>query len=87
MSLLLAGEGKYEEVSRIPLEDRSVLMEVHHRSSETPEIEKMKTMSPPRIAKTHLTYHFVDQWFKRDRVKVIVVLRNPKDTLVSYTTF
>ena len=87
MSLLQAGDDKYDKVSKTLLENRSIFMEFHRPFSETPEIEKMNIVSPPRICKTHLPYHFVDQWVERDRVKVIVPLRNPKDTLVSLYHF
>ena len=86
VSLLMAGEEKYEAVSNIPVHDRTVFME-QERPGLKPAIEKMKDMAPPRLAKTHLSYDFVNRWVERDRVKTIVTLRNPKDTLVSLYHF
>ena len=82
----MAGEEKYEAVSNVPIDDRAVYMELE-KPGMKPEIEKMKDMAPPRLAKTHLSYDFVNRWVERDRVKTIVTLRNPKDTLVSYYYF
>ncbi len=42
---------------------------------------------PPRIVKTHLLPSFLERQVKQDKVKVIVIVRNPKDTLVSFFHF
>ena len=86
VSLLRAGEENYEKVSKIPIYTRAIYME-HEFPGSMPEIETMKDLPPPRIAKTHLPYQFVNRWVERDGVKTIVALRNPKDTLVSLYYF
>lgn len=56
------------------------VMEFHPIS----DIDKLK---PPRMYLTHLCYPFVPAAVKQGHVKVIHVLRNPKDTAVSYYQF
>ena len=83
VSLLQAGEENYEKVSKTLIDDRAIYMEFKKPGSDMAEIEKWKDLTPPRIAKTHLPYEFVSKWVERDGAKIIVVIRNPKDTLVS----
>ena len=73
-----------EDIDRatgVKLTDRAVFMEFVDDG--VPAIDKLKDLAPPRVAKTHLPYRFVNRWVERDGVKTIVTLRNPKDTLVS----
>lgn len=37
----------------------------------------------PRIMKTHLSYEFLQEKVEKENLKVIVVMRNPKDTITS----
>ena len=87
VSLLQAGEENYEKVSKIFIDDRAIFMEFKNPGSDEAEIEKWKDLTPPRMAKTHLPYEFVSKWVERDGAKAIVVIRNPKDTLVSLFHF
>lgn len=50
----------------------------------TPTLDEMDQMKHPRIIKTHLSYEFLQKPVEQDNLKVVVILRNPKDTLVSY---
>ena len=86
VSLLMAEEERFDEVNKTMLSDRVIFMEIEFHEK-TPEIQKMKDLPAPRIAKTHLPYRFVNRWVERDGVKTIVTIRNPKDTLVSYYHF
>ena len=56
-----------------------------HESESTFDL-KMKTAAP-RHFKTHLPFHFLSDCFQRSRPKVISVIRNPFDQLVSYYHF
>ena len=47
----------------------------------------LKERSPPRILKTHLRYEFLQKQVEEDRMKVILMFRNPKDTIVSFYHF
>ena len=46
--------------------------------------EEAKTLSPPRVLKTHLPEWFFTDTFTKCHPKVIVVMRDPKDVLMSY---
>ena len=47
-------------------------------------LDVMDKRCPPRIMKTHLRCEFFQRQVEEHKLKVILVLRNPKDTLVSY---
>ncbi|ELU00729.1 hypothetical protein CAPTEDRAFT_118871, partial [Capitella teleta] len=47
-------------------------------------IEGMDTLPAPRVMKTHLYYEYFQQKVEEENLKVIVVLREPRDTLTSY---
>ena len=52
-----------------------------------PASEILKTRPPPRVLKTHLRYEFLQKQVEEDKAKVIVIFRNPKDTIVSFYHF
>lgn len=47
-------------------------------------IELIQTMSRPRFIKSHLPLHFLPKQLWTVKPKIIFVLREPKDTAVSY---
>ncbi len=50
-------------------------------------IEHIEIMPSPRMIKSHLPYSFLQKPISDMQVKIIVVLRNPKDTVVSFYHF
>merc|ERR1711976_381774 len=52
-----------------------------HRPSGLQLLDKIE---PPRTAKTHLFYEFVEKQVEKDKARIIVVMRNPKDVITSY---
>ena len=54
---------------------------------ETPHVDVLMSQQPPRVYKTHLPYKYMKKAIEEDKTKVILVLRNPKDTLVSFYHF
>ena len=88
VSLLKAGEENYKEVSQIAMDKRVFFLEHEPPSSNhTPALLFINKMPPPRVDFTHVPYHFANGWIERDKVKTIVLLRNPKDTMVSLYHF
>ena len=47
-------------------------------------LKLIQERSHPHLVKTHLTSDFFRRQVEQDKVKVILLLRNPKDVLVSY---
>ncbi len=50
-------------------------------------IAEVEAMMSPRMMKTHLQYSFMSRAVSMSKVKVIVVIRNPKDVMVSFYHF
>ena len=64
--------------------DDNPFMETLWSNGET-GADKFNKLSPPRIMKTHLPYElFKGQLEKHPKLRVLQIVRNPKDTLVSF---
>ncbi|XP_060070422.1 sulfotransferase 1B1-like [Ylistrum balloti] len=51
------------------------------------DLEILDEMKSPKILTTHLTYPFIPKAAKEGQMKLIYVLRNPKDVVCSYFTY
>ena len=87
VSLMLAGEENYEQAKQTPLHDRVLFTEYTLPGDKFAQIERLDEVSKPRVVKTHLPFRFVQRWLTEDKVKTIIMTRNPKDTLVSHFHF
>ena len=71
-------------ISSWDLMDRIPFMEAEMRDG-TVGADKLAKLTPPRYMKTHIPYQiWQKQLEKHPDLKVIQVIRNPNDTLVSY---
>lgn len=52
-----------------------------------PGLKTMEEMRSPRLIKSHLPFHLLPEQMETVRPKVIYVVRNPKDILISYYSF
>ncbi|ELT93527.1 hypothetical protein CAPTEDRAFT_171350 [Capitella teleta] len=68
--------------------DTSMLLSYVELNVPTPDtptaLEIQDQLISPRFIKTHLPYEFMKEAVEREGLKVVVVLREPKDTLTSY---
>ena len=55
--------------------------------SKSSNLDNLCGKPSPRIMNTHLQYRLMEKALVKDHPKVIVILRNPKDSLVSYYHF
>lgn len=60
------------------------LESIYPGQSEETLLKEYAEMPSPRLFSTHLSSRFLRTQVLEDRAKFIVVMRNPKDTLVSY---
>ena len=84
---MVAGEDKYLETKGIGLFERVPFLESSFDDDGIPHIEKLHVFPPPRVTKTHLPCRFIQRWVDEDQINTIVIIRNPKDTLVSLFHF
>ena len=50
-------------------------------------LDGAENRDPPRVIKSHLRYEYFEKNIEEDGMKVVLVFRNPKDTLVSFYHF
>lgn len=84
LTWLLLNNFDFNGASSSYLEDRCLFLELVHPD---PEKQACQNLLPPRVIKTHLYYKTLERAFSNGNPKVIVVLRNPKDVLVSFYHF
>ena len=71
LSMLLKGKAEREQSQKIMLMMEAV------------SLSDMEAMPSPRILNTHLPLQFLPQQMKEKKNKMLVIMRNPKDVLVS----
>lgn len=67
-----------KKAERVKEDKYATMLEYH------PERDIQKTETCPRILNTHVNYRFLPQDLKLKQIKTILIVRNPKDTLVSF---
>lgn len=85
IAYLVHSEGDFDSADMFLLTERVPFLEVW--SPEAHNLDVLCETNPPRLIKTHLPSHFFDKTLAAKNTKFISVLRNPKDTLVSFYHF
>nr|DBA26848.1 TPA: hypothetical protein GDO54_011054 [Pyxicephalus adspersus] len=50
-------------------------------------LQKLKERPPPRIISSYLPFQMIPKSFFKKKAKILLVIRNPKDTAISYFNF
>ena len=82
----LVQTGDFETATKVHVDKRSPYLEFTdpYDGTALPDILKL---GAPRLLKTHLPAKFFEETLKKSKTKFIVVIRNPKDVLVSMFFF
>lgn len=86
MASLIMNDAQVEQCRQTPLGRRFVYLEFTPPGGVANTIS-LASVQTPRLTYTHLFPDYLSRAVSEGKVKVIVVLRNPRDTLVSYYHF
>lgn len=71
-----------------PLNEEKLALAIPMLEFSTPDkLQEMKSFPSPRVFGTHQHYDEIPKSFFENKTKMVVVFRNPKDTVVSYFHF
>ena len=83
---LVQNDGDAKESENVPSQTRWRFIEEEFPGRES-DLSKWQSICSPQLIKTHLSPEFFQNTFAESKTKFLVVLRNPKDALVSYYNF
>ena len=83
---LIVNDADIEGSKAVELDDRSPFIEFWVPNLEKPEMDRLP-LTPPRILKTHLPAAYFEKRIQNVGLKVIVMMRNAKDSIASYYNF
>ena len=87
MTWLICNNADVETARQVDLDIRSRFLEIHNPKETFSEMEELKKTPPPRIIKSHLPCTFFEKQLEKIPFKIIVVMRNLKDVIVSHFHF
>ena len=85
IAALVMSEGKMPE--NLPFASKVHLEFCFPDASEEEVLKRIQDSPSPRLLSSHAHLRFIEKQVMKDKVRVIVVMRNPKDTLVSLYHF
>jgi hypothetical protein len=88
MLWLIVNDADTENAKKTPTNDRAPFLEYYmHGFSGVENIDKISPDTKNRMFYTHLPLELVPAQIKEKHIKVVSMLRNPLDTMVSYYNF
>ena len=86
ISLILCEDAKQmNDIDKTNILNRFIY--VDHKGDNPNAIQDFTEMNSPRLLKSHLPFFITKHWFETEDVKIVSILRNPKDTLVALFHF
>ncbi len=78
--------GDFEKADSTSIYQRTYFLDYTFTPDHTGKavMDMVQEIPPPRVMKTHLPASFFNRQLVEDRPKTVILLRNPKDLLVSY---
>ncbi len=89
MVWLICNDADTETAGKTSVMMRAPLIDSHHghNTGRPAPCDVIMKQSPPRIMNSHLPYKLIGPAVEKNKPRVIVVFRNPKDVVVSYFHF
>ncbi len=87
MACLILNGADIEDTNSKPLSQKSKYLEIFHPDKGLTGAQLASMESSPRLLKTHLSEHVLQKGISEGQSRVIVVMRNPKDTVASFFHF
>ncbi len=85
--LILHTDDIHHGAMSIPIYKATHFLEMITRPGQQPDYAAIDNLPSPRFIRTHLMHKFMHNALSKKSPKIIVILRNPKDTLVSFYHF
>lgn len=83
LAYLIITNGDFVTADKLPVSDRVPFFETV-KPGVRDSYEAAMSSKPPRLVKTHLASSFYKKTLQNKKTKFVVVMRNPKDTIVSF---
>ena len=85
VSLIMCRDEDLDSLLKTEVDDRFVFID--RKVDKIDPVQEFQNCTGHRLVKTHMSAGLTEKWWKKDKARTVVVLRNPKDTLVSLYHF
>ena len=87
MVWLIKNKADVEAAKKTSLSDRTAFLELERPGAPQREVDKAAKLTRPRLLKSHLPWDVLQRGVSTKGVKVVHVMRNPKDSMISLFHF